>query len=89
MTEIYFLLHLPTEKSSIVTKKTSVLTIGARMTLVEGRLTNMEQENEWWTEWKTNRSIVSLHPSLTALSLQKENDDINHSNEEIAGKSSS
>lgn len=40
--------------------KAPYLSLSTRMTLAEQRLTDLEQENEWWTDWKSNR-IISIN----------------------------
>ncbi len=36
-----------------------MLSLSARMTLIEQKLTQLEQDNEWWIDWKKNRPAVS------------------------------
>lgn len=34
-----------------------ILSLSARMALIEKRMTELEKDNLWWTEWKTDKQI--------------------------------
>lgn len=34
-----------------------VLSLSSRMTLIEQRLTQLEQDNDWWIDWKKDQHV--------------------------------
>ena len=47
------------EKPSVKGKALAppVLSLSSRMTLIEQRLTQLEQDNEWWIDWKKDQHV--------------------------------
>ncbi len=57
-----------------------VLSLSSRITLIEQRLTQLEQDNDWWIDWKKDQHVklVGQHTAVPSEDDSIEEDLVEH-----------